>query len=532
MLKTLLKKELLAILAFFTIGKNGKRRSAGVMAGFALLMLYAFGAMVFMFWEMSKMLCAPLVTTGQAWIYFSVMGLMATSLGVIGDIFMAKSKLYEAKDNDLLLSMPISAWKLLAVRTIGLYAFTFVFEGLVFLPAVVQYFTVVGAQWQAVIGCVVVTLLMPFLALAVCCLLGFVMAWMLGKLPYKNLFAILGFLAFMIVYFLLYSKIYDALNYVIINGEAVGAMMQTALFPFAQLGKAAIGNGVSLLWFLLVFVGAFAVVYGLLSVTYLRIVTAKKGERYAKYKATEHKVSSPRKTLLKREFLRLFKSPGYFLNASMGTFMTLLVVIMAVIQGDVFGMTAETLQTSGFIKIASMILPLALCFLASSNTLTAVSVSLEGETLWQLRSLPVKTQDVLNAKLLLHFIMTAVPVALCGCGMGIVLKLAWYHVVFAVLTGILASAFFAEMGLMINLKFPNLHWTNEMVAVKQSLSAVFAMFGGWGVSLLPLGGYFLFGKYMPAWGYVALWLGIFALATTVLWLCIKKWGTLLFESLS
>jgi len=87
------------------------------------------------------------------------------------------------------------------------------------------------------------------------------------------------------------------------------------------------------------------------------------------------------------------------------------------------------------------------------------------------------------------------------------------------------------MGLAINLKFPNLHWTNETAAVKQGLSSALAMFGGWGVALLPLGGYFLFGKYLPAWGYALLCLTLFVLACVGLIVWLKRRGEKIFENL-
>ena len=109
------------------------------------------------------------------------------------------------------------------------------------------------------------------------------------------------------------------------------------------------------------------------------------------------------------------------------------------------------------------------------------------------------------------------------------LSLGWLLLLIAV--AIVASMMFAVLGLAINLKFPNLHWTNETQAVKQGLSSLLAIFGGWGVSLLPLGGYFLFGKYLPAWSYALLWLALFTFIGIGLLLWLKKRGEKIFENL-
>ena len=107
MLKVLLKKQWLALTAFLMIGKNGQRRSPKAVLLFALLFVYAFGALGVMFWGMADMLCEPLATAGLAWVYFALMAVIATAFGVVIGIFAAKSTLYEAKDNDLIFSMPI-----------------------------------------------------------------------------------------------------------------------------------------------------------------------------------------------------------------------------------------------------------------------------------------------------------------------------------------------------------------------------------------------------------------------------------------
>ena len=533
MIKALLKKQWLAAMSFLLQGKDGKRRSKAATVGFAVLMLYGLGAMGALFWLIAESLCLPLVSAGMGWVYFAFIGTLATGFGIIGGVFTAKTKLYEAKDNDLLFAMPIPAWMILLVRMAGLYAFTLLFEGLVFLPAAVQYFIVAGVSFAGVLSCLVILLVMPLLALAICSLLGFVLAWVSAKLPFKNLFTLIGVTVFMIVYMMLYSKMNEYLAFILANGEAVGAVMKTALYPFSQLGLAAEGNVLSLFLFVLMFGGAFALVYLFLFKTYFRVATMKRGERKAKYKPNESRISSPQAALFKKEFLQFIKNPMYMLNASMGTLIALICGIMMAIYGDFFGMDKETISAIPALKEnIGLIVAAIVCFMASSNTITACAVSLEGERIWLPQSLPVSEWTVLKAKLYLHFVMTATPSALFGLAAAFCVNLSWGWTVAVVAVAVISSALFAAMGLVINLKFPSLRWTNEIAAIKQSVSVLIAMFGGWGAALLPLGGYFLFGKYLPAWGYLLVGLGLLLAATAVLIVWLKKRGTKIFKRLS
>lgn len=533
MIRALLKKQLLETTAFFLIGKDGKLRSKGMMLGFAALLLYGFGAMGVMFWWFASSLCEPLVLAERAWVYFAFISVLATAFGIIGGVFMAKTKLYEAKDNELLLSMPIPTWAILLIRVSGLYLFTLLFEALVFIPALIQYFVVAGFSFVSLVTGLFALLIMPLGAVAICCLLGFLLAWITAKLPFKNLLTVLGFLAFMVGYSIVYSKLNEYLGYVAMHGEEVGNVMQTFLYPFGQLGRAVTGDIVALLLFTVIFVGLFALVYGLISATYLRIATAKGGEFRAKYKEKEYRGSSPMLALLKKEATHFVKSPAYLLNTSMGTMMMVIVGAMMLIYGDFFGINPDMVASIPELSRAiGLLVSLVVCFMAASNTVAACSISVEGEQIWIVQALPVDGWSILKAKLYLHFLVTVLPALFCGIAMGLIVELEPIFLIGVGVTALFASAFFAVMDLAINLKFPTLRWTNETVAIKQGLSMLFAMFGSWGVSLLPLGAYFLFGKYLPPLLYLGMWLILFLAATILLVIWLKKRGTKIFARLS
>ena len=88
--------------------------------------------------------------------------------------------------------------------------------------------------------------------------------------------------------------------------------------------------------------------------------------------------------------------------------------------------------------------------------------------------------------------------------------------VFALLCG--------ELGLLLNLRLPKLDWTNEAVAVKQSMSVVVAIFVNWGIliafavlyMILPVGS-----ALSPE---VFLLISAVIMATAALWRVLTTWG--------
>ena len=414
-----------------------------------------------------------------------------------------------------------------------LYAISFLFGALVLVPAFIQYYIVAGFAPLSLLSGLILLFVVPLGGVAICNILGALLAWITAKLPFKNFFTTLLFLAFFVGYMLVYTKVNEYLGYVLGNGEAVGAMMKTTLYPFSQVGYAATGKIGSLLLAVLMFGGFFGVVYAVLAKTYFQIATTKKGERRAKYKARKQVSRSVNRALFRREFFRFIKSPAYLLNSSMGSIMMLMVAVMMAATGNVFGLTASALE--GMPDLADnllLLVALVVCFMTSSNFITACAVSLEGESITTIQSLPVDEWFVLRAKMYLHILFTAIPALLLGGAMAWMVDLVWWETAIVLVTAVISTIMFAVFGLMVNLKLPNLRWTNETAAVKQSASTVVAMFGGWGISLLPLGGFFLFGKYMYAWLFALLFLILFVVGTAVMLSWIYKKGTKIFRFLS
>ncbi|MBQ7879489.1 MAG: hypothetical protein IJ317_02445 [Clostridia bacterium] len=528
MLKALLKKQALETLSAFTLSnKTGKKRNPATAIGFAALIVYALGAFVVMSYQIAEMLCAPLVSAGLDWVYFAFMGTIAFALGFIGSVFTVKVKIYEAKDNDLLLSMPVKPWKILLARTIGLYSYTLLFSSLVYLPSAVCYFAVKGFSFTALIGVVCVTLLIPLGALALGFLFGWLLALATAKLRAKNAFATLFMLAFVIAYSVLYSKLNDYLSFVIANGALVGEKMRVALYPLMQAGLASTGKFGAMGLAIVMFGGAFALAYGVVAHSFLRIATMKRGGVKKKYKAGVYRQRSPFFALFHREALRM-KNPMILLNVALGSLLLIILPFVVLFNLEFVQSLIALEEATG---VVSPILSVVVCALIATTVVTASSVSLEGQNIWQSQVLPVKTGDIFFAKLALHLLISGVPALLCTLALGIILRLSALAVILSVLVSVAFTVFTAVSGLAINLKIPNLHWTNEVVAVKQGASVLVAMFANLGAIAALVGGYFLFGKYMQSEAYLAVCLGALGLISglTAIWL--GKRGEKIFQRL-
>ena len=141
MTKALFRKQMMEVFSWlFQDKKSGKNRTKGGIIGFAVLYLLLFGFLGGIFYVTANMLCAPLYEIGFGWLYFALMGLIAVALGVFGSVFNTYSTLYQAKDNDLLLSLPVPPSKILTARLSGVFAIGLMYELIVMIPTLIVFF--------------------------------------------------------------------------------------------------------------------------------------------------------------------------------------------------------------------------------------------------------------------------------------------------------------------------------------------------------------------------------------------------------
>ena len=531
MTRALFKKQMMEIFSFvFHDKKTGKKRTVKGLIGYSALFLYLFGFLGFTFYQVADSLCAPLADAGLLWLYVAIMSLISAALGVFGSIFNTYASLYRARDNDLLLAMPIPARSILLVRLFGVYLMGLLYELLVFVPALIVLFQTVRLTVRGALFALLLPLLLSALVLALSCLLGFVVAIISAKCRFKNALTIVFSLGFIVGYYYLYAKAYKLLLKILENPTEVGKRAKGVLYPFYCLGRAAEGDVVSFLLAVLMFGGLLVLTYLVLAKSFLSLATANKGGSKTQKKTNLRREGSVRLALLKKELRRFVGSPVYFLNCGLGCILIPVAAVFLLVKASA---VREILPLFAMLDIPVLLVAAALaCTMISMNDMTAPSVSLEGKHIWLLQSMPVPARLVLQAKLTMQLLLTLPLVLFLGGALIYVLSLSAADGVLLIAVLVLYTVLLTLWGLFLNLKFPNLHWTQEVVPVKQSLSVTMTLLGGWAfVTMLGVIYYFLRNT-LDADVYLFLVLLLFVALILPLYLFINKKGSKIFETLS
>ena len=118
MIKILMKKQLKQLFSgFFVDRKTGKSKSKGAAVfGIVIYITLILGCMGSMFGSVAYSMCAQLCAVGLDWMYMAMMAMMSLAIGIFGSVFNTYASIYQAKDNDLMLSLPIPVRAILFSR--------------------------------------------------------------------------------------------------------------------------------------------------------------------------------------------------------------------------------------------------------------------------------------------------------------------------------------------------------------------------------------------------------------------------------
>ncbi len=532
MLKVLLKKQMAEVFkSYFYDAKKNKMRSKGAIAAwFVFFFVIMVGMLGGMFTFLSQSMCGGLVQVGMGWLYFLLLSGIAIVLGAFGSVFNTYSGLYLAKDNDLLLSLPIPTRTIMAARLLNVYLLGAMYSATAMLPALIVYWVTAGVTAARVICGILLLLIVTVIVLLLSCVLGWAVARISLHLKNKSFVTVLIALLFIGAYYFFYFKAADLIRDLIANAAVYGEQIKGAAYGLYLFGRIGEGDWLAAGIFLAVNAALFALVWGVMSRSFLRIATSTGAVKKVRYVEKSAKQKSAFSALLGKEFGRFTSSANYMLNCGLGVLLIPAVGVLLLIKGrEVFGVIDVFLAVRP--GASAVLLCAVVCLLSSMANTVTPSVSLEGKSLWIPQSLPIPPKTVLRAKASVQLILTAVPMLFAGiCAALVVDTSPGIKILMCVMPPVYA-AFSAMFGSFLGVRMPLLNWTNELAPIKQGGAVAIALFSGWGVSIALAGLYLLIGYKIGAALYLLIWTVLFAAAALLLLRWLDTRGSRMFEEL-
>ena len=512
-----------------TFGGGGTKRKKSLRsrggAGTAIVFILLAAYILFNFYNVGRMMAEQYGAAGEERLMLYMAYFLSFIFVVSMSVFQMPAYLFGAKDYDFLMSMPIKSSQVVAGKLMPLYitnfAYSFVFTAGIFF-AYGQY-TRAGAAFYvlAVLG----MLLAPLAPMAVSALLTWILERVAAVFRAKNIVRLITTFLMMIVlmgsvFFLTGTGIFDVES---VKNTFTGVAGVIVTGEFFMRGLS--GSALNMVWYALISVAVFAVFVGVFAKSYRGISSARSTERRGEgYSAKDIKTSSVLMSLYKKDISFFFANTNYALNSGMGlVLLTIAAIAAAVAGGDVF---------AGMGIPACAVVAAVLAFTLMMSQVCAPAVSLEAPYLWLLKSSPVRTMDILRAKLLSAMVITFPLAAVDALFASIALGASAADTAVTVLYAFALCAFVASFGLTVGLKHPKLDWTNDIVVIKQSSAIMITVLLGMLIAFVMIGAIMALSITLGAYLWITLALSaVLILISAFMYSWIRKKGVSRFERL-
>ena len=403
--------------------------------------------------------------------------LMAGSvLGAITTLTKAGPVMFSASSLDPLLSLPLSRRTVVLSRVFSLYFEELLINAGMLLTAGVCCQIVIrdlpGTFWPVLIFTL---FLSPLIPLGIGGLIGLFVAMLTARMKKKSLFTTVISMAFVVgVMFLSFNAGTMFTDMADIAGSLQNRVY--GLYPPARLFVAALrGDVISCLLFAaislaltvllcLAAVKGFVFFYGAINAT-----AASKAFRMGRQKR-----SGILMTLCKKELRQKYNTPAWILNTDMGTLMAIILTAVLAVGGK--GAVQEVLEeVFGRGDEAGLLFGLVIATVQCMNLSATASVSMEGKSLWLIKSLPVKADTWLRSKILVSMLPPAAGGLVCGLILTIGWKLPAWNALMILGFCLLFSWAFSVVELALGLHFSRFDWDNPTEVIKQGGGVLLSM---------------------------------------------------------
>ncbi len=485
MFKTLLKINVQSLFLSMFSNSKGKEKKAkkktplmyaliGLLAAYVVVCLI--GSVAVMFSPLAEAFGA---LPGLEWLYFALAGILVFMLTFVGSVFSTQNLIFKAKDNELLLSMPVPTHYILASRVASLFVLDLFYAAVMAIPMIGVYIYHHGFSLPLLAFYIIGILLIVVFSAAVTAFCGWAIALISTKFKNTNLIQIVLSVGFFVAYMFFAMNMQEYLEKLLKNGETVAAAIKKAMPLFYWFGKACVNSELSSIALLAVTaIVPFILGCLLISKSFIRIATTKKSANKKKYVAKELSASSAKVALLKKEFARFFSMPMYILNSATGGLMLVLFAVVMTVKGDEMGLDMLFIASPEAANLMPLIIAAVIGFCSAMCNPAASSISLEGSKINVLRSMPVNSDDFYFAKYAVNFTVGFVPMTAAFVFIAISFKLEALTLIALYASAVSFLAVTSFINLTANLLMPKFSWQNEMVVIKQSGSVLVAMLTG------------------------------------------------------
>lgn len=540
-LLSLLKATMSQDMSLFRIKARNESRARKIVLPIvlALVVMFSVGSYV-------AILAEKLAPSHLTYIVLTIFIMVTSLLTIIEGVYKSQGILFEARDNELLFSLPITQSKIFFIRIFKLITFQFLYNSLFMLPAIIVYAMYEKTNVSFYLISTVMLVLLPIIPTILGCIFGYIIKGLSAKFKARNIMQVLFTSLILLGIFYVSFNMQGMVANIVQNANSIQEIITKIYYPAGlYINLIQNFNILDLIILLAInIIPAIVFVY-VASIFYFKI-NSKLGEKgngnkkvgVAKTTEKTYRVRTQLSGLIHKEMKRFFSSPVFMVNAGFGMVLMIAVTFALSINFDgminsmMQGMETEIPIPIGEIKnMMPKVFYGFVVFISCMTSITSSMISLEGKSFNITKSLPVETEKILLSKVLTSNILSIPIFLICDVIFFIAFKVAIIDIVFILLASIVMLTLTALIGILMNLKYPKMNATSDTEVVKQSMSSMLSVFMGMFVAILSIA-IMIMGNNYNTNLFVALELLTFSIITFMLWRILKKYGAKRFKEIN
>lgn len=477
-----------------------------------------------------------LAPIGLTYIMLTMCMAIITILTFIEGIYKSQGILFEAKDNDMLFSLPIKKSAILFIRIFKLLLFEYIYNLMFILPVFAIYIIFEKPGIGFYLLSILMTILVPIIPTVISCFLGYIIKMISSKSKSKKVVQVfLSSIVFIGIFFLSMNS-NSLIEHMATKASSINDLLIKIWYPIgAYISLINEFDILIFIKFLLINIVPFVIFILIGQKYYFKIISNSKNSSVKSKRKNDEKIIKVRKPIFSftsKEIKRYFSSPVYMFNTSLGLILMLVITIILCFKGK--EMIVSVFSAYGLTNAISIemlyygLIIFTLCF----TSITSSSISLEGKTINITKSLPIDYKTIFKSKILYCYVLE-LPFALISELIFITkFKVSGTFIIQTLLLIFIIILLSAVIGLIVNLKYPKLNASNDTEVVKQGMSSLIATFCGFGIFIISVIVFFVLYDKVELSVLITYHLIILAIIATILYFVLMKIGPKEYQKLN
>ena len=465
----------ITILNEFSINKFKDKKTKGKIKDISMILLISISLIIFFISNLfSSILISQYLKANEILDIMLVSGFIITFIVIFFfTMIRAQGVLFSEKEFEKLIFLPIKSSYILISKLCNLLLISYSISLLTYVPQIIGYGIVGEKNIVFYIYSLLVFIFMPFIPLVLSSTFAFIIKYVFKNFKRKNLIINFSTVTLSLLIIIISFNLQNFINGFMKNKDKFTNLIENNIVTFIiDITKS--NNPIYVIIYILVSILIMNLFIKLFINLYEKInALLSEGSNTSNKNRVVIEKNSVLKALIKKELAMYFSIPIYVTNTIIGPAIILLGSLATLFFGK-----DEILRVLEINASEEFTLILVIGFLIGTTTLSCTtnsSISLEGKSLWILKSLPIKVMDIFKGKIILNLILVLPVTIISSIIFKFTLGYSYLELLYVVVLTTIYVTIISIIGIIANLFFPRLNWTSATQVVKQSFSVFLVM---------------------------------------------------------